>query len=106
MDPAIWICVFLPLIIILIVSVQHRKNILWYITRKRILKRSIDMSEIVKKFIGKTCLITTINSGALDGGLVGEIAAVEDNCIVLRDKKGESLINLDFVVTVKERKKG
>ena len=64
------------------------------------------MSEFMKRFIGKNCLISTINNDGLTGGQEqGEIVDLQDNWVMLKTKKGESVINLEFIVKIEERAK-
>ena len=86
----------------MIAAMEQRRNNAWYIKNKRKTERKIDMSEIVKKFIGKKCLISTINTGGFDGGDIADVTAVEDNWVVLNTKKGEKIINIDFIVKIEE----
>lgn len=56
------------------------------------------MQELAKRFIGKDVLVNTVGSGAVDGIL----KEVIDNAVVL-DKDGkENIINLDYVIRLRE----
>ena len=64
------------------------------------------MSEIIKNYIGKMCVITTMsNEGLLGGQDVGEVVDLQDNWMVLKTKKGESVINAGFIVKIEEHRK-
>ena len=54
--------------------------------------------ELAEKFIGKECLVYTVNSQKL----TGEIKEVTDGALLLeKDRKSEA-INLDFVIRIRE----
>ena len=59
------------------------------------------MSEIVKNFIGKECIITTMNES-----VTGVIKAVEDNWIVVlpagNNIIGTEIIKIDYVSRIRE----
>ena len=103
MDPAIWICIFLPMFIVLVSSIyetqrmEKQRHILKKIIRK---EGRIIMSEMIKAFVGKECSVNTMN-----GAVTGTIEAVEENWIVLRSRRkagGKELINADYVSHIKE----
>lgn len=54
-------------------------------------------NELVEKYLGKTCLVST---GAFGSALKGEITVVKDNWIEITDKKGTKLLNLDYVTHI------
>ena len=62
------------------------------------------MSEIIKRFIGKDCIITTMNAT-----IVAKIEAVEDNWIIVSsDKKGSGgtdVVNIEYISRITERPK-
>ena len=57
------------------------------------------MQNLIKEFIGEECLIYTIN----DGTIQGTIKDVTDSAVcVLRKDSSKEIINLDFIVRVRE----
>ena len=56
------------------------------------------MKELAEKFIGKECLVYTVNSQTL----TGEIKEVTDGAILLVGENSCEAVNLDFVVRVRE----
>lgn len=55
-------------------------------------------NEIIKKYIGKYCKITT---GSMGTSVVGKIIGVNENWIEIETKKGSELVNADFVQSIK-----
>jgi len=55
------------------------------------------MKELAQKFIGKECLVYTINSQ-----ISGTIREVNENAILLDNGKDIDLVNLDFVIRIRE----
>ena len=55
------------------------------------------MIELAKRFIGKDCLVTTFQSQ-----LSGVMMEVSNGAILLDNKGAVELINLDFVVRIRE----
>ena len=99
MSPAIWICIFLPLFLLLIMQLQTGKS--WKqlrilkIARARKEKRGINMNEALKRFVGKECIITTMSEN-----IIGIIESVEDNWIVVSGSA--EMVNADYVSHIKE----
>ena len=56
------------------------------------------MKELATQFIGKECLVYTVNSQTL----TGEIKEVTDGAILLVGENSCEAVNLDFVVRVRE----
>lgn len=55
-------------------------------------------NELILKFRGKRCYITT---GSMGVSIVGTIIEVVDNWVEVVTKKGTEMINLDFVQKLK-----
>jgi hypothetical protein len=93
-----WIAVYLPLFVILfIVLPQQNRASLNIIKKKR--GKIIMVNELVKKYIGKNCIVAT---GSFGTAVTGEITAVEDNWIEVNTKKGARLLNADYVTNITE----
>lgn len=58
------------------------------------------MVDLVKKLIGKECLIYTMNSQ-----LKGVIREVTNGGMVVDDGKNTEIVNLDYIIRVRESKK-
>ena len=105
---------FLPLILLAIFLLyeesRRRKNafIQKRAVRKRQNKGDITMNELVRNYVGKHCVISTMGSG-FDGNYMGFIREIQENWLLVESKKGTDIINLDYVVRIQElplKKKG
>lgn len=56
-------------------------------------------NELVKKYIGKNCIVST---GSFGNGAEGEITEVSDNWVELSTKLGLRLVNAEFITTITE----
>lgn len=98
MNPAfylVWLMVFMGA-----ASQRRRAAAVRQIAARRKKGESIMNSEIVRRYIGKKCDVYTIMSNL--EVYQGTIEEVADNWIVCRDKSNEHLINLEYVVRIKE----
>lgn len=106
MNPTIWIWIFLPLFIMLFTQYQTQKrenqrHILKAIKSHK-KKGGADVGEVIKRFIGKECIITIMNEN-----VIGIIEAMEDNWIVISSiesgtKDGTEIINTDYISRIRE----
>lgn len=96
----LFVAIYLPLFVafFLILSQQNRiKKLAILKNRKR--KGLINMTnEIIKKYIGKNCIIST---GSFGTTVNGKIIEVNENWIEVQTKKGSELINADYIQSVK-----
>lgn len=90
-----WVSVYIVFLVIIINNNNTKKTILHNKLRRR--KKAMT-NELVKKFIGKQCII---NTGSMGGSIIGTIIEVKDNWIEVQTKKNNELHNLDFVVNIK-----
>ena len=93
MNPAMYIAIFLPLLIVLLMQGQNNKVLIKRITKSKIKGEKFLMLELAKKFIDKECLIYTFNSQ-----LTGVIKEVNNGAILVENKNTIEIVNLDFVV--------
>lgn len=56
------------------------------------------MNELIKNYIGKECII----SCSFESGRVGTITKVEDSWIEIETTQGPEIINIDYIVKIKE----
>ena len=68
---------------------MHNKNL----KKRKGVKRKMP-TEMLKEFIGKSCMITLFNDL---GGVQGTILAVEENWIKVEEKKKIRIINGDMI---------
>ena len=55
-------------------------------------------NEVIKKYIGKNCRIST---GSFGVNVIGKIIDVNENWIEIETKKGNELINIEFIQSIK-----
>lgn len=55
------------------------------------------MSELLRNYLGKECIIYTINSQ-----LTGTISDVADGWISVQNNKNVEIINVDYIIRVRE----
>ncbi len=95
-----WVAIYLPLFatFFLILSQQNRlKNLAMFKNMKR--KGLINMTnEVINKYIGKNCKIST---GSFGTTVKGKIIEVKENWIEVQTKNGNELINADYIQSVK-----
>lgn len=94
-----WLIYYLLFIFVFWMLFRNRKQTEKYIEAK--IKRrngDKDMQELAKRFIGKDVLINTVASGTIDGIL----KEVVDNAVVIDRNGAESVVNLDYVIRLRE----
>lgn len=100
MNVSIWIAIYLPLFIIFLVVIPNQIKIQKFVIQK-IKKRKgviIMTNEIIKKYIGSNCKIST---GSYGTNIEGIILEINENWIEVQTKKGKELINADFIQNIK-----
>lgn len=60
-------------------------------------KERLQMMEHAKRFLGKNCIIYYFDSQAR-----GVITQVDDDAILIQTKRGEELLNLNFITRIME----
>ncbi len=58
------------------------------------------MSEIFNKYIGKDCIIYISNGSA--STVECSVVSVSDNWLNIRTRDGEEMINIDYIIRIKE----
>lgn len=101
---------YLPLLLLLIFCVilpaKRRKEIFVHHAIQKIKKKKLSkeermkMYELLKRFIGKRCSITIMNSSV---GVLGTITEIQDNWVIIdTDGSNNDAINIDFITRVTE----
>ncbi len=93
-----WISSFPILLIFLILFLNKRESDQYLEARIKRRNGDNEMQELAKRFLGKDVIASTISSGTVDG-ILKEVA---DNAIVLEKDGKESVVNLDFVIRLRE----
>lgn len=100
MNSSAWIGVYIPLLIFFFIIIPQKLEMEQAVLVK-IKKRKgvITMTnEILKKYIGMNCKIST---GSFGTNVVGKIIYVNENWLEVETKKGKELINADFIQSIK-----
>ena len=94
----IYLCIILPMI--------RRKKNAAVIATKKIKNKKLNkeermkMYELLKRFIGKKCNISIMNSNS---GILGTITEVQDNWVVINtDNNGTDAVNIDYITQISE----
>lgn len=99
MNPAFYTAIFLFIIAFIIRKQnQDELNIFSMLKNKR--KKigvKVEMNELVSKYIGKECVVTTMNNSA-----TGFIRSVQDNWLEIENDGKTDIINLDFIIKISE----
>ena len=94
----IYLCIILPMI-------RRKKNAAVIATRKIKNKKlnkeeRMKMYEVLKRFIGKKCNISIMNSSS---GILGTITEVQDNWVIVdTDNNGIDAVNIDYITQISE----
>ena len=57
------------------------------------------MNEIINAYLGKDCVIYLSNSSSV---ITGNLISLNDNWITVKTKDGNELINIDYIIRLKE----
>ncbi len=99
MNPAI----YMILVVLFVIAITKEKNEAYLAAKIRRKKGDKnEMLELAKQFIGKECMIYMF-SGTQIWGL---LEAVSGNALMIRTDKAEEVVNLDFVVRIREEPRG
>lgn len=96
--------VFMLLLFVVIIPWIRRKKtaaaVKHILNNKKNNKEKSAMKELASQFIGKECLIYTLNSS--DSLVKGIIKQVSDGGIIVEKKDGIEAINLDYITRIRE----
>ena len=93
-----WVCFFPLLILLIILSLQKKETTKYLESRIGRKKGDQEMQKLAQRFIGKEVLMNTVASGTYDGIL----KEVVDNAVVLEKDGKETVVNLDYVIRLRE----
>ncbi len=85
------------LILILIMEEKKKKAVTAEALKRKNRKDGCVMTEAAKQLIGKKCYVESIN-----GGCTGILREVTGNALVVECKKDKVVVNLDFVLRIRE----
>lgn len=99
METGSWIAIYLPLFVILIAQAQNEASIRNMIIRRHRRKEFKPMTnELLQKYVGKRC---RISSGPYGTSTRGVIREVNDNWLEVETNQGSELVNAEFVQNIK-----
>lgn len=100
MDPSAYIAIYIPIFILFFIILPQQNQIQKLIILKRKKRKGLIKmtNEVIKKYIGKNCRIST---GSFGTNVIGKIIDVNENWIEIQTKKGNELINAEFVQSIK-----
>ena len=100
MNTSTWIAVYMPLFIIFFIVLPQQREVQKAVLMKlRRRKGEIIMTnDVIKKYIGKNCRIST---GSFGTNIMGKILDVNENWIEVETRKGNELINAEYVQSIK-----
>ncbi len=98
METYTWIFVFLLLMLALQRDNSKKQIAVRRLVRaRRNKKEKQQMEELAKQFIGKECILYTLNSQ-----ISGTVAEVSDGAVVLENNNTRELVNLDYIIRIRE----
>lgn len=95
MNPSLWIAIYLPIIIIF---AQQRQAQRLFIKNRKIKRGVIMSNEMLKKYIGKRCKIST---GSFGTNVHGEIIDIIEEWVEVQTRRGIEIINAEFIQSIK-----
>ena len=100
MDSTSWIALYMPLFIIFFIvlpqQIEVQKAVIMKLKRRK--GEIVMTNDVIKKYIGKNCRIST---GSFGTNITGKILDVNENWIEVETKKGNELINAEYVQSIK-----
>ena len=76
MNAATWIAIYLPIFILLFVIIPAEQHNRILVCRKRKRGKRLMTNELLKKYLGCQCIVST---GSFGSTVTGVISAIEDN---------------------------
>lgn len=100
MNPSFFPTYFIIFMVIFLALNEARKNRLLKIIRDKKKKRgTAPMNEVINAYIGKDCVIYLSNSSSV---ITGNLISLNDNWITVKTKDGNEILNIDYIVRLKE----
>lgn len=100
LDVGTWIAIYLPMFVLFFIILPQQlaeaKSVIFKVRNRR--DREIMINELMKKYMGKRCSIST---GTFGINVDGKIIEINENWIEVEAKKGNELINAEFIQRIK-----
>jgi hypothetical protein len=100
LNNGIFVVYFVILYVVIITQVRSRRQIMRKIIKKKKSRNrgNLIMNEAIKIFLGKECVVYTFENTSVKG----VVEAAEDGWLRIKTKKGQQLVNPDFVSRIRE----
>ncbi|MFA9422886.1 MAG: hypothetical protein ACERLG_04875 [Sedimentibacter sp.] len=100
MSSSTWIAVYMPLFIVFFIIIPQQREMQKLILLKKSKREGLIhmTNEVLRKYIGKNCYIST---GSFGTTVKAKIIDVNENWIEVETKKGNELINAEFIQSIK-----
>lgn len=101
----LYIIIFILLFCIILPAARRRRTMAALMIKKRkckklTLEERIKMYEIIKRFIGKECIISLMTGETSQ--VQGTIKDVQENWVVIDTGYGDDVVNIDYITRVRE----
>lgn len=97
LNTSVYIALFILLFIVIYSGKRNEQIVLKQIKKMKNKEERAAMTELAKRFIGKECVISTFNSQ-----VVGVIKEVTDGAVLVENNETPEIINIDYIVKIKE----
>jgi hypothetical protein len=100
LNSSTWIAIYMPFFILFFVILPQQRGLQKAIILKRKKRKGLIImtNEVIKKYMGSNCKIST---GSFGTNVIGKIVDVNENWIEVETKKGKELINAEFIQSIK-----
>ena len=104
METSTWVAIYLPLLIVLITSLEQFQVQRLIVRRRMQVRKKGDKgtrtmnNELLKSAVGKNCRIST---GSYGSTIVGRVTEVNDNWVSVETRKGTELVNAEFIQNIR-----
>ncbi len=93
---AIWLPMFIVFYMMIVQQAAARRLAVLTVKRKK--GRVAMTNEMIAKYVGRNCYITT---GTMGVSVTGKIIEVNENWIEVQTRKGVEILNLDFIQNIR-----
>jgi len=100
LNPGISVIYFTVIIVVVMTQARNRRQLMRKIIKKKESgnRGHFIMNEAIKMFLGKECVVYTFENT----GVKGIVEAADDGWLRIKTKKGQQLVNPDFVSRIRE----
>lgn len=99
LNPAYYLLFIALFLILFVIRQKNRAIIAKKVIQNKKMKGNKEMFELAKNFLGKDCLVYAFDSGHQFSGIIKEVT---EGALLLETATGPEVINLDFVIRIRE----